>query len=59
MLPISIDVNNIGRTIFKIMINRDVYNYTLTLNATLESTDPSKHSFQIDLTQKGKIELKK
>jgi LEA14-like dessication related protein len=58
-LPIMISVDNIGKTIFDMMINRDNYNYTLNLNAILESTDPITQSFRINITQTGKVELKK
>lgn len=58
-LPLEINVDNIGRTIFDILMNKDNYDYTLTLNAFLESTDPIKESFHIDLTKTGKMELKK
>jgi LEA14-like dessication related protein len=58
-LPIEINVNNIGKTVFEILINKDTYDYTLTLNAILESSDPLKKSFQVDLIKSGKIELKK
>jgi len=58
-IPIEINVNNIGKTIFEVIINKDNYDYALTLNAILNSTYPFKESFYIDLTQNGKMELKK
>lgn len=58
-LPIKIHVNNLGKTIFEILINKDTYDYTLTLNAILESPDSLKQSFHLDITKSGKIELKK
>ena len=58
-LPLEINVNNIGKIIFEVLINKDNYEYTLTLNATLESSDPLNESFHIDLTKNGKMELKK
>jgi LEA14-like dessication related protein len=58
-LPIEINIKNIGKTIFEVIINNDNYDYTLTLNAILESTDPLKKSFHIDLRKTGKMELKK
>ncbi|MBC7862498.1 MAG: LEA type 2 family protein [Bacteroidia bacterium] len=58
-LPIEIKVANFGKTVFEILFNKDKYNYTLTLDATLESTDSLKQSFHIDLVTSGKMELKK
>lgn len=57
--PLEININNIGRTIFDVLINKDNYDYELTLNAILESPDPSKESFHIDLVKSGTMELKK
>jgi len=58
-LPLEINVKNIGRIIFDVLINNDNYDYILTLNAILESTDPLKESFHINLIKNGKMELKK
>ena len=58
-LPIEINPNNIIKTIFEVIINKDNYDYTLTLNAILESSDSLKESFHINLTKNGKMELKK
>jgi LEA14-like dessication related protein len=58
-MPIEMNPKNLGKTMFQIAINRDEYNYTLTLNAILESSDSLKRSFRIDLTKSGKMELKK
>ena len=58
-LPIEISPKNIARTFFDVIINKDSYDYTLTLKAILESTDPLKESFPIDLVKKGKMELRK
>lgn len=58
-LPIEISPKNIARTFFDVIINKDSYDYTLTLNAILESTDPVKESFPIDLIKTGKMELRK
>ena len=58
-LPIDIDVSHIGKTVFEILVNKDKYNYNLTLNAVLESVDPLKKSFNFDLTKNGKMELRK
>jgi len=58
-LPIKINVNNIGKTVFQIIVNKDNYDYTLTLKAILESTDPFKESFNIDIAKSGKMELRK
>ncbi len=58
-LPLEINANNIGKTLFQILVNKDNYNYVLTLNAIMESTNPVKETFHINFTQKGKVELKK
>lgn len=58
-LPIEINLNNIGKTIFDVIINNDNYDYTLTLSAILESSDPLKEYFYIDISKSGRMELKK
>ena len=58
-LPIEINPTNLGKTIFQMIINKDTYDYTLTMNAILESSNGFKESFNIDLTKNGKMELKK
>ena len=58
-IPLVINADNMGRTLFEILLNRDKYNYTLTLNAFLESRDPLKESFHVDLIKSGEMELKK
>jgi LEA14-like dessication related protein len=58
-LPIEINLKNIGKTVFEIIINKDNYDYTLTLNAIMESSYPLKEIFHIDLNKNGKMELRK
>lgn len=58
-IPIEINVKNIGKTFFQVLMNKDKYDYVLTLNGILESTDPFKESFRIDITKNGNMELKK
>jgi LEA14-like dessication related protein len=58
-IPIKIDVDNMGKTFFQVIFNKDNYDYILTLNAVLQSTDPVQESVHIDLTQNGVMELKK
>ncbi len=58
-LPLKINVKHIGKTLFHILINKDCYNYTLTLNASMESFGPIQETFKIDLTKNGILELKK
>ncbi|HTL80882.1 MAG TPA: hypothetical protein VL651_04220 [Bacteroidia bacterium] len=58
-IPVKIDVFNMGRTMFDILINKDQWDYTLKLNANLRSTDPVELTFHLDLTQSGKMELRK
>ncbi len=58
-LPIEMHPKNLVKTIFNILRNKDNYDYVLTLNATLESYDPLKQSFHIDLVKNGEMELKK
>jgi LEA14-like dessication related protein len=58
-LPIEISINKIAKTIFEVIINKDHYDYTLTLNAFFESSDPLKQSFHINVINNGKMELKK
>jgi LEA14-like dessication related protein len=58
-LPITITPKHVARTIFDVLINKDNYEYTLSLKASLESTDPVDQLFDIDLTKSGKMELRK
>ncbi len=57
-LPFEININNFGRTLFEILINKDNYDYTLTLNAILK-TDKTKEFIHLDIMKTGKMELKK
>jgi len=58
-LPIEITAKNIGKTFFDVLFDNDNYNYRLNINATLESIDPVKKTFQLDVTKDGRMELKK
>lgn len=58
-IPIIINLHNIGKTVFDVLMNRDQYSYTLKLDGILESTDPIKKSFTLDVTKSGVMELKK
>ncbi len=59
ILPIKINANNLGKTLFEILINKDTYDYILKLNAIIESVDSLKKSFQIDIIKEGRMELRK
>ncbi|MBI5539449.1 MAG: LEA type 2 family protein [Bacteroidia bacterium] len=58
-LPIEVNLKNIGKIFFEVIFNNDNYDYTLTLNAILESTYPIKQSFSLDIVKTGQMELKK
>jgi LEA14-like dessication related protein len=58
-IPIEINVINMGKTIFEVIMNRDTYTYTLTLDATLETAGTLKRSFHIALSKTGIMEFKK
>lgn len=58
-LPLEINVEKIGKTLFQILINKDNYNYVLTLNALIASSYPMTASFQINMVKTGHMELKK
>lgn len=58
-LPIEISPKRIAKTFFDVIINKDSYDYTLTLDAILEATDPIKETFKINLAKNGTMELKK
>ncbi len=45
------------KTLFNVLINKDLYDYTLKLKATLESSSPIKDTFTIDIFKIGKMEL--
>jgi LEA14-like dessication related protein len=58
-LPIEISIDNIGKTLFQIALNKDNYDYTIKMTAEVTSIDPIRKSFQIDLTKTGRMELLK
>lgn len=58
-LPIEINVNNMGKTFFDIVRNKDNYYYTLSIKTVIESADSTKRAFNIDITKDGRMELKK
>jgi len=58
-IPIAINTQHIFKTIFEVITNNDKYDYTLKLNATLETRDSLKENFRINLIKSGKMELKK
>ena len=58
-IPIEINPKNLGKTIFDIIFKKDNYDYTLTLKAILESPDPLKEYYHINISKTGKMELRK
>jgi LEA14-like dessication related protein len=58
-LPIEIDVNKAGKILMDVIKHETQYNYTLTLSAIIESTNPVKESFHIDITKTGRMDLRK
>lgn len=56
-LPLEINLKNIGRTFFKTIFHKNNYDYTLTLDANLESINPVKKSFHVTITKNGKMKL--
>lgn len=58
-LPITIIPKHIGKTGIDVLKNKDNYNYLFELNAILESTDPLKKTFHINLIKEGVLELVK
>jgi len=56
-IPIEINPKSIGKTIFDIIFDNDNYDYTITLNALLESTEPLKETFKINISKSGNMEL--
>jgi LEA14-like dessication related protein len=59
ILPIKININNVGKTLFEVIMNKDNYNYTLNLNALLEVSNPLKESYNININHDGIMELVK
>lgn len=59
IVPIEIIIKHIGKIIYEVIFNKDQYDYTLTLDALVESTAPFKQSFQLRITKNGTMELKK
>ena len=58
-LPIEIDINKAGKIFMDVIKDETRYNYTLTLSAIIESTNPVKESFHIDLTKTGTMDIRK
>jgi LEA14-like dessication related protein len=58
-VPIEINVKNMGKTAFQVLMNKDQYDYSLSLHALLETMQPFNKSFLIELKKCGKMELKK
>lgn len=58
-LKVKIEINNLVKTAFQILFNKDTYSYTLRMNANLESVYPFQETFEVDLVNYGKMELKK
>lgn len=58
-LPMEININHVGKMLWAVLNDKDNYDYTLSMNATIESTTPVKESFQIELIKSGRMELKK
>lgn len=59
VVPIEIIIKHFGKIIYEVIFNKDQYDYSLTIDALIESTVPFKQSFQINLTKNGTMELKK
>ncbi len=58
-LPMEININHVGKILWAVLNDKDNYDYTLSMNATVESTTPVQESFQIELIKVGRMELKK
>ncbi len=58
-LPVEVDLKHIAQTLLDVLLNEDNYNYTLKINALVESPDPGKEPTHINLVKEGKMELKK
>ncbi|MDZ4664765.1 MAG: LEA type 2 family protein [Bacteroidota bacterium] len=58
-VPIKINTNHPGITLFQILANKDKYIYALNMQASMESVGPEKLSFDLDLNKTGTIELRK
>lgn len=58
-LPIEINFKNIGKTLFEVIMNKDNYNYTIKLDAILETKGPINQSLNISITKSGMMELRK
>jgi LEA14-like dessication related protein len=58
-LPIEININHVGKMFWAVLNDKDNYDYTLFMNATIESISPVKESFQVELIKSGRMELKK
>jgi LEA14-like dessication related protein len=58
-LPMEININHVGKLLWAVLNDKDNYHYVLLMNATIESIDPVKESFRVELVKTGNMELKK
>ncbi|MBK7668249.1 MAG: LEA type 2 family protein [Sphingobacteriaceae bacterium] len=58
-LPMEISVNHIGKIVRDVLRDKDNYDYTLSMNAVIESISPVKESFHVELLKSGQMELRK
>jgi LEA14-like dessication related protein len=58
-IPIDIDVEHLGKTLFDVLLNNDNCDYVLTLNGLLEAEHPTRITFQLEVKTEGRMELKK
>lgn len=58
-LPILINPSNFGKTILRILLNKDIYHYKLNLHAILETSGPIKDTFLLNVVKNGQLELRK
>jgi LEA14-like dessication related protein len=58
-LPMNIGISHIGKVFWSVLRDKDNYDYTLSMNALIESTSPINESFLVEVIKSGRMELKK
>jgi LEA14-like dessication related protein len=59
ILPIRVEMKNVGAAFLKIIANNDKYKYTLKANGNVDLLSPKQETFHVNLMKEGVMELKK
>ena len=57
-IPIEINIDNLGKTVFAIIVNKGRYDYELRLQGVFESKEPINTTFVLEVIADGEMELR-